>query len=155
MNATFTRTGKIRSYSITEGKVYEVHVGGEFWGWVAGEGRSYSAMPKDAYEWKQGRTRRTKLQAVEAAMANVVAEKVAADWRSRQVPTDVKVVRLTADNIDTEGPQLAGWLLDGGEDLGELVNARMTHDGFGNAMIVGSRSRDVLGLPCTVTAYKL
>lgn len=155
MNATFTRTARIRSYEITEGKVYEVHVGGEFWGWVAGEDRSYSAMPKDAYEWKQGHPRRTKAQAVAAAIANVEAAKLAADWRSRQVPTHVYTVRLTVENLHDEVPNLVGCLLDGGEDLGEIVNVRVTRDGFDNAMVVGAVSRDVLGLPCTVTAYKL
>lgn len=155
MNATFTRTAQIRDYQVAEGKVYEVHVGGEFWGWVAGEDRSYSAMPKDAYEWKQGRTRRTKTQAVEAAIANVEAAKVASEWRSRQVPTHVYTVRLTVENLADEAPNLVGCLLDGGEDLGEITNVRVTRDGFENAMIVGSVSRDVLGLPSTVTAYRL
>ena len=155
MIATFIPTNKIRSAEITEGKVYEVIVEGAFWGWVAGEDRSYLAMPKDAYEWKTGRARRTKKQAVEAAVANVEAERVAADLRSARVPTGVKVVRLTADNIDLEGTRLIGWLLDGAEDLGEVTFVRLTHDGYDNARIIGTRGRDVLGLPSTVTAYKL
>lgn len=154
MNATFTRTANIRSYEVTEGKVYEVHMGGEFWGWVAGEDRSYVAMAKDAYEWQTGRARRTKAQAVEAAIANVEAERKAAEWRANQVPTHVYSVRLTADNIADEAPKLVGMLLDGGEDLGEIVTARLTRDGYDNAMLVGSVRRDVLGLPCDVTAYR-
>jgi hypothetical protein len=35
------------------------------------------------------------------------------------------------------------------------VNVRLTRDGFANAMVVGANGRDVLGLPSTVTAYKL
>ncbi|QNJ57687.1 hypothetical protein SEA_KEANU_82 [Streptomyces phage Keanu] len=154
MNATFTRTAQIRSYEVTEGKVYEVHVGGEFWGWVAGENRSYLAMAKDAYEWQTGRARRTKAQAVEAAIANVEAERKAAEWRANQVPTHVYSVRLTAENIADEAPNLVGMLLDGGEDLGEIVSARLTRDGHDNATLVGSVRRDVLGLPCNVTAYR-
>lgn len=154
MNATFTRTRQLRSYQVTEGKVYEVHMGGEFWGWVAGENRSYVAMAKDAYEWQSGRSRRTKAQAVEAAIANAEAERKAAEWRANQVPTAVYSVRLTAENIADEAANLVEMLLDGGEDLGEIVSARLTRDGHDNAMIVGSVRRDVLGLPCNVTAYR-
>lgn len=154
MNATFTRTAKLRSYEITEGKVYEVHMGGEFWGWVAGEDRSYVAMAKDAYEWQTGGARRTKAQAVEAAIANVEAERKAAEWRERQTPTAVYSARLTAENLDYHAPYLVGMLLDGAEDLGEVTSLRVTRDGYDNAVIVGSVRRDVLGLPCTVMAYK-
>lgn len=154
MNVTFTRTASLRAHQVTEGKVYEVHMGGEFWGWVAGESRSYLAMSKDAYEWETGRSRRTKAQAVEAAIANKEAERKAAEWRATQVPTHVYSVRLTAENIADEAPNLVGMLMDGAEDLGEVVSARLTRDGHDNAMIVGSVRRDVLGLPCDITAYR-
>lgn len=155
MIATFIRTDKIRSDEVTGGKAYEVIVEGAFWGWVAGEDRSYLAMPKDAYEWKTGRACRTKKQAVKAAIANVEAERMAAEQRSMQVPSEVYTVRLTPENVHEEGPKLVGSYLDGAEDLGVIQLVRLTHDGHRNARVVGERSRDILGLPSTVTAYKL
>ena len=68
--------------------------------------------------------------------------------------TATKTVRLTVDNLDTEGAALVGWLIEGGEDLGVISGVRVTRDGFDNAMFVGSLDRDVLGLPSTVTAYQ-
>jgi hypothetical protein len=154
MAIIFHLTDTFNGRVITEGpKVYTVFADGVFRGWVSGGQRSFRFFPEGGFEW--GPSAITRAKAVEAHDARVEAERVAADWRSKQVPTDVKVVRLTAENIDVEGSQLVGWLLDGAEDLGEVVNARLTRDGYANAMIVGANRRDVLGLPSTVTAYKL
>lgn len=155
MIATFIRTDKIRSDKVAEGKVYEVIVEGAFWGWVAGEDRSYLAMPKDAHEWKTGYARRTKKQAVKAAIVNVEAERLAAEQRSQQIPTEVYTTRLTPENVHEEGLKIVGSYLDGAEDLGVIRHVRLTHDGYRNAMVIGDRGRDVLGLPSTVTSYKL
>lgn len=133
--------------------IYTVFIDGAFWGWVSGEKGSFMAIREGDINW--GPSKRTRAQAVDARDARAEAERTAKEWRSKQVPTDVKVVRLTAENIDVEGPQLAGWLLADAEDLGEIVNARLSRDGYRNAMIIGTKSRDMLGLPSTVTAYKL
>ena len=57
-------------------------------------------------------------------------------------------LRLTADNIGTA--LKPGDVITDAEDLGPVKSARVTRDGFDNAMIVGERGRDVLGLPSTV-----
>lgn len=154
MATIFHLTDTFNGQVIAEGpKIYTAFVDGQFRGWVSGGQRSFRFFPEGGYEW--GPSAITRAKAIAAYDANKEAERVATEWRSKQIPTEVKVVRLTAENIDTEGPALAGWLLDGGEDMGEVVNARLTRDGYRNAMVVGTRRRDVLGLPSTVTAYKI
>lgn len=155
MATFFHRTDVINGHQVAEGKVYTVFIDGAFWGWVAGEDRNYHAMPENAYQWASGRARRTKAQALQAALANIAAEKVRREHRATQVPTEVRVVRLTAENVATEGPQLTGWLVDGAEDLGPMEVVRLTRDGYDNAKLVGDRGSDVLGLPSTITAYRL
>lgn len=134
-------------------RFYTVYADGAFRGWVSGGQRDFRFLAEGGYAWGPSATTRAK--AVEAYDARTEGERQAREWRAQQVPTDVKVIRLTAENIADEGPALVGWLIDGGEDLGEVVNVRLTRDGYANAMIVGSRGRDILGLPSTVTAYKL
>ena len=153
MATLFTQTDVFNGHKVEKGadRVYTVFVDGQFRGWVSGGNRSFRFFAEGDYSWGPSATTRAK--AVQARDARVEAERSAKEWRSQQVPTDVKIVRLTAENIDSQ--DLAGWLLDGAEELGEIVNVRLTRDGFRNAMIVGSNGRDVLGLPSTVTAYKI
>jgi hypothetical protein len=151
MNITFTPTSEIRNWTITEGKVYEVCIDGSFWGWVAGENRSYVAMSQTQYAWSGG-TKRTKAQAV-AAARKAEGESIARELAvALHVPTYTREVRLTADNLSET--DLTGWTISGGEDLGPVSNVRLTHDGLDNASITGDDGRDVLGLPCTITVYR-
>jgi hypothetical protein len=64
----------------------------------------------------------------------------------------MQTITLTAENIATA--PLVGLTIEGAEDLGPIRSARLTRDGFGNAMIYGELGRDVLGLPSTVTLHK-
>lgn len=156
VNVTFAPTTQVRDYEVTDGKVYEVHVDGSFWGWVAGENRSFLAMSQTQHAWAGG-TKRTRAQAVAAARA-VEAETLAKEVQpldAQPIPTSVFTVRLTAENLAEALVHLTGCLLEGAEDLGEVANVRLTRDGFNNAVVVGSNGRDILGLPSTVTAYKV
>lgn len=155
MGTYFTQTDVINSKVVEAGspRVYTVFVDGAFRGWVSGGSRDFRFLAEGGFSWGPSATTRAK--AIEAHDARVEAERQAAAHRSEQVPTDVKVVRLTADNIAEEGPGLIGWYLDGAEDLGPVRNARKTFDGHENAKIIGSKGSDVLGLPSTVTAYRV
>lgn len=66
-----------------------------------------------------------------------------------------RIVRVTAEFVTTQGDSLKGWIIEGAEDLGYVTNVRITRDGFDNAMIVGTKGRDVFGLPSTITAYQI
>jgi len=151
-NVTFTPTTQIREYNVVDGgKAYEVHIDGAFWGWVAGENRSYVAMPQTSYQWLSG-FKRTRAQAVEAAR-KAEGEQMAREIEvAMHVPTYTREVELTADNLAEH--DLTGWVISGGEDLGAVRSIRLTRDGFNNAMVVGDRGRDVLGLPSKVLAYR-
>lgn len=151
MNIVFTRTSQIRDHKVTDGcRVHEVHIDGSFWGWVAGERRDFRAMSRTQYAWNS--PKRTRGGAVEAART-AEGDQIALDVETAlHVPTYTREVRLTADTL--ADADLTGWTISGGEDLGPVRSIRLTRDGFDNAMIVGERSRDVLGLPCTVTAYR-
>lgn len=155
MATIFTQTDTFNGQTLVAGadRVYTVHVDGAFRGWVSGGQRSFRFFADGDYSWGPSATTRAK--AIEARDARVEADRVAKEWRKSQVAIDVVVFRLTAENIDTEADALVGKLIDGAEDLGEIVNVRLTRDGFDNAMLIGSRGRDVLGLPSTVTAYRL
>lgn len=136
------------------GRFYTVFTSeGGFLGWVSGGNRSFRFFAEGGFEW--GPSGRTRQAAVDAYYARKAKEEAAREWRSQQVPTHVYTVRLTAENLADELPNLRGCLMDGAEDLGEVVNVRVTRDGFQNAMVVGANGRDVLGLPSTVTAYRL
>jgi len=154
MATIFTLTDTFNGRVVTEGpRVYTVITDGAFRGWVCGGQRSFRFFPEGGFEWGPSATTRAK--AVDAYYARKAEEEAAREWRSRQVPSHVYTVRLTADNLADEAPNLIGCLLDGAEDLGEVVSVRLTRDGYANAMIVGTRGRDVLGLPSEVTAYRL
>lgn len=152
MATIFTLTDTIRDYVARDGsKIYTVFVDGSFWGWVAGERRDFRAMGTNDYSW--GPSRRTRAAAMEARGAQ------RADKRAKLVdqpmPAEVAVIRLTADNVAEVAPLLVGWMIDGAEDLGPIRNVRVTWDGYHNAKVVGERGSDVLGLPSTVTAYRV
>lgn len=156
MATNFVRTDVIQGRRITEEgapPVYTVFVDGVFRGWVSGGQRSFRFLAENGYEW--GPEGATRAKAVERHDARIEADRKAQEWRSQQVPTEVKVLRLTAENIYEEGNQLVGWMISGAEDLGEITSARLTRDGYDNAMLVGNSRRDVLGLPSDITAYKL
>lgn len=136
------------------GRFYTVFTSeGGFLGWVSGGQRDFRFFPEGGFEW--GPSARTRQAAVDAYYARKAEQEAAREWRSQQVPTHVYTVRLTAENLADELPNLIGCLMDGAEDLGEVKHVRVTRDGFANAMVVGANGRDVLGLPSTVTAYRL
>lgn len=134
-------------------RLYTVFTDGAFLGWVSGGQRDFRFCPEGGFEW--GPSARTRQAAVDAYYAKKAKEDAARRWREQQVPTSVFTVRLTADNLHEAVEHLRGSLLEGAEDLGEVVNVRLTRDGHANAMVIGTNGRDILGLPSTVTAYKL
>lgn len=149
MATIFVQTDTFNGKRVEEGsaRFYTVFIDGKFWGWVSGGQRSFIAFPEGGYAW--GRSAKTRKGAVDAYEADVATAKATATAPRK----DVREIRLSADNIASV--DLTGWLLEGAEDLGVIMNTRLTHDGNANAMIVGDRGRDILGLPSTVTAYKL
>jgi hypothetical protein len=154
MATFFHLTDTFNGRVVTEGpRVYTVFTDGAFLGWVSGGQRSFRFFPEGGFEWGPSATTRAK--AVDAYYARKAKEEAARAWRSQQVPVSTYTVRLTVENLADELPNLVGCLLDGAEDLGEVVNVRVTRDGYENAMIVGTNGRDILGLPSQVTAYKL
>ncbi|QJD54029.1 hypothetical protein SEA_GALACTICA_82 [Streptomyces phage Galactica] len=154
MATFFHLTDTFNGRVVTEGpRIYTVFTDGAFRGWVSGGQRSFRFFPEGGFEW--GPSAITRAKAVDAYYARKAEEDAARERRSQQVPTHVYTARLTADNLADEAPNLVGCLMDGAEDLGEVTNVRLTRDGFNNAMIVGTRGRDVLGLPSTVTAYRV
>lgn len=136
------------------GRFYTVFTSeGGFLGWVSGGNRDFRFFAEGGFEW--GPSGRTRQAAVDAYYARKAKENAARKWREQQVPTSVFTVRLTPDNLHEAVEHLRGSLLEGAEDLGEVVNVRLTFDGHQNAMVIGANGRDVLGLPSTITAYKL
>lgn len=124
-----------------------------FKGWVSGGQRDFRFLPLGGFEWGPSATTRQK--AVDAYYTKKADKDAAREWRSQQVPTSVFTVRLTAENLHEAVEHLRGCLLDGGEDLGEISNVRLTRDGRADAVVIGTEGRDILGLPSMVTAYKL
>lgn len=156
MATYFTQTDTFRGQVMEAGagRFYTVFTSeGGFLGWVSGGQRDFRFFPEGGFEW--GPSGRTRQASVDAYYAKKAKEDAAREWRSQQVPTSVFTVRLTAENLHEAIEHLRGCLMDGAEELGEVVNVRLTRDGFANAMVVGANGRDVLGLPSTVTAYKL
>lgn len=156
MATYFTQTDTLRGQVVEAGfpRVYTVFTSeGGFLGWVSGGQRDFRFLAEHGSEW--GPSGKTRQAAVDAYYARKAKEDAAREWRSQQVPTSVFTVRLTAENLAEALMHLRGCLMDGAEDLGEVVNIRVTRDGHENAMVIGTNGRDVLGLPSTVTAYKL
>lgn len=149
MAVTFTRTQTFLGRSLVNAAYpfYEVHLDGEFWGWVSGERRSFRAFRSTGGAW--GRAARTRQGAFDAFLAD---ESRAAELADRPRKETRKVL-LTIDNVNDV--DLVGWVLEGAEDLGLITNIRATYDGFENARIIGDRGRDILALPSTVTAYRV
>lgn len=128
-------------------RLYAVHIDGKFWGWVSGGRRSFRAFPEGGFSW--GRSAKTRRGAIDA----YEADRATAQATARAPRKDIREVRLSTENIASV--DLTGWLLEGAEDLGVVKGVRLTGDGYENAVVIGDRNRDVLGLPSTVTAYKL
>lgn len=128
-------------------RLYTVFIDGRFWGWVSGGRGSFRAFPEGGFSW--GRSAKTRQSAIDA----YEADKAAAEATAKAPRKDVREIRLSAENIASV--DLTGWLLEGAEDLGVIKNVRLTRDDYENAVVIGDRGRDVLGLPSTVTAYKL
>lgn len=142
---TDTFNGKVVDFGAD--RVYTVFIDGKFWGWVSGGRRSFRAFPEGGFSW--GRSAKTRKGAVDAFESDRATAKATATAPRK----NVREIRLSADNIASV--ELAGWLLEGAEDLGVIKATRLTHDGHANAMIIGDRGRDILGLPSTITAYQL
>lgn len=131
-----------RTLSDDAAPTYEVHIGGEFWGYVNGEKGYFRAMSQHAFSW--GPNRRTRAHAVEAAKTS---EMLAVNTNATP-PEGSREVHVTEHNLN-EVIQV-GDVIFGAEDLGPVRSVRLTTDRYRNAVVVGEKGRDVLGLPSTV-----
>ena len=140
----FVPTNIINGQTLTDGAAptYEVHASGEFWGYVNGEKGYFRAMSQHGFTW--GPNRRTRAHAVEAAKTH----EVLAVQTPATPPEGAIEVRVTEHNLnDVIRP---GDRIFGAEDLGVVQSVRLTVDRYRNAVVVGDKGRDILGLPSTV-----
>lgn len=122
--------------------VYEVHLKGEFWGYVSGSKGYFRAMSQHAFSW--GPHRRTRAHAVEAAKTS---EMLAVSTPATPPEGSIKV-HVTEHNL-TDVIRV-GDVVFGAEDLGPLRSIRLTNDRYRNAVVIGDNGRDVLGLPSDI-----
>lgn len=140
----FNRTDLFRGAVVNDdtAPVYEVHIKGEYWGHVSGSKGDFRAVSKHGYTW--GPNRRTRAHAIEAAKT---AELLAVQTPATP-PEGAIEVRVTEHNL--HDVIKVGDVIFGAEDLGRVQSVRLTVDRYRNAMVVGDKGRDVLGLPSTV-----
>lgn len=121
---------------------YEVHIKGEYWGHVSGSKGDYRAVSQHGYTW--GPSRRTRAHAVEAAKT---AEMLAVQTPATP-PEGSFEVRVTEHNLNDVIQ--VGDVIFGAEDLGPVRSVRLTVDRYRNAVVIGEKGRDILGLPSNV-----